>query len=417
MALWSGRARTGLGESCRAVATPSDKEVLLSYRVAREFESIWNIPFRKAATEAGRHPLHLGRLRFDAPGEVYFGPDVQVGSRRTTARSGARGGGGRRGGHVGSDSADLVASLRAGPRSGPDSAPTAERPSYRSSSLPTPLPSPQGRGLPQETKATAKASVLVDLLSLESTGRACEAPAYARPGGDGRPDSAPDVADPRPAPGAGSAAGKRPSGATPGEAGMAGARRSTSRRRRLKAHFGKPTGATRSRNGSPQRGWSPSSRIGSMSRIRIRPSRRRRPPTHESSPQAPFCSTSRKPLSIVAGWNGSQPVGETVNGDSPRPRKGLRARARDQGARRREERSSPKRRCARGRDQRSRGKDQRSRGRDQRSRGKDQRFWAKNVGPAARTSDPGAGINDFGAKPLVPAEGTLIPRQGAAILS
>ncbi len=83
-----------------------------------------------------------------------------------------------------------------GSQEGPDPAPAAERPSRRSASLPTPLPSPQGRGLPEETKATAKASVVGDLLSLESTGRAGDAPAYARPGGDEGPDSAPEVPDP-----------------------------------------------------------------------------------------------------------------------------------------------------------------------------------------------------------------------------
>ena len=81
------------------------------------------------------------------------------------------------------------------PQDGPNSALTAERSRNRPSSLPTPLPSPQRRGLPKETKAKAKASVLVDLLSLESTGRACEAPAYARPG-TGGPDSAREVPAP-----------------------------------------------------------------------------------------------------------------------------------------------------------------------------------------------------------------------------
>ncbi len=82
------------------------------------------------------------------------------------------------------------------PQDGPHAAPKAKRPRRRSSSLPTPLPSPQGRGLPKETKATAKASVLVDLLSLESTGRACEAPADARPGGDDGTDA--DFEEPAP---------------------------------------------------------------------------------------------------------------------------------------------------------------------------------------------------------------------------
>ncbi len=100
---------------------------------------------------------------------------------------------------------------------GPDPAPIrpqeGPRSAHRSSSLPIPLPSPRGRGVPEETKAKAKASVLVDLLSLESTGGAHEAPAYARPEGDEGPGGGPEAA----APGAGSGAapGAAPTGPPP----------------------------------------------------------------------------------------------------------------------------------------------------------------------------------------------------------
>ncbi len=89
----------------------------------------------------------------------------------------------------------------AGAETGPTPALGVEREGHRSSSLPRPLPSPPGRDLPKTTKATetaeAKASAVVELLSLESTGRAPGAPAHARPG------SEPGV-DPRTEPGAAS---------------------------------------------------------------------------------------------------------------------------------------------------------------------------------------------------------------------
>jgi len=86
-----------------------------------------------------------------------------------------------------------------GPEMGPDSALADEIPRHRSASLPTPLPSPQGRGLPQETKATAKtkAPASGDSLYSRCSGGAREAPAYARPEeGAGGPDSARGVSAP-----------------------------------------------------------------------------------------------------------------------------------------------------------------------------------------------------------------------------
>ncbi len=184
-------------------------------------------------------------------------------------------------------------------------------------------------------------------------------------------------------------------------------------------------------------------------------------------PQAPFCSISRKPPSIVAAWGGSQPVGETVRGanemfgrghsaaleppaehptgaegpagitenftsttsENPKalrdggrllgfaasegtertcggrgdetpntPREGA-----GPGARRREERSSPKSGApAAG------------------TSDPEARTSVPAAGtsdPAARTSGPAARTNDFGRKTLVPREGPVIPRQGSTILA
>jgi hypothetical protein len=58
-----------------------------------------------------------------------------------------------------------------------------------------------------------------------------------------------------------------------------------------------------------------------------------------------------------------------------------------------------------------------TRTRDQGSRRREERSWPKSGAPDGGTSDPAARTNDFGRNSLIPRQGPVIPRQGSTILA